>query len=171
MSGDERSTRQQILDAVRRYPGIHVRETARQVGTSVALVEYHVPFLQDQGLLTVEADGSYNRLYATDADAPAPKHRPWLAILRQPFPLQVVTVLLDRDDAMRHAELVEATGMGKSKLSFHLRKLEKAGVVTKEDGRFHLADRTTTETLLLRHRPTQDLTDRFADFWAAFYDR
>ncbi len=168
---EERTTRQRILDAVRRYPGIHLRELARELGMSIALVEYHVPFLQRNDLLITESDGSYTRLYATGENAVPADRRPWLAVLRQEHPLRIVLALLGEDGPVRHGALHTTTGLGKSKLSFHLRKLESAGIVEKTPDGFALVDRETTKRLLLRHRPTSDLRDRFAAFWAGFYDR
>lgn len=162
--------RRRLYATVREYPGIHVREAARQLGTSQALVEYHLALLRDNGLVTVEKEDRYARLYARDAGAaPDKKDRAAVAVLRERLPLQVVLRLLDGGPA-KHKDLADALGMGKSKLSFHLRKLEAAGVVAKDaEGRFAIADPKRVQRLLAAYPPTQDLREEFADVWLGLY--
>ena len=162
--------RRRLYAVVREYPGIHVREAARQIGTSQALVEYHLALLRDNGLVTVEKDDRYARLYAKDAAAaPDRKDRAAVAVLRERLPLQVTLRLLDQG-AAKHKDLAEALGMGKSKLSFHLRKLEAAGIVTKDaEGRFAVQDPKRVQRLLATYPPTKDLREEFADVWLDLY--
>lgn len=160
--------RQRILDAVRRYPGIHLRELARQLNSSVALVEYHTPTLEADGWLSVRTNDSYTRLYPNGDAAVDPKDEAWIALLRQPNPVHIVLALMDEGPS-RHGPLATKLAMGKSKLSFHLRKLEAAGMVVNDQGALTLQDPDRTSRLLLAHPPIQDLTDRFASFWNAFY--
>lgn len=161
--------RRRLYATVRQYPGLHVREAARQLGTSLALVEYHLAKMRDSGLVTVEKDDRYARIYPRDAAAPDPRDRAAVAVLRERLPLQVTLRLLDQGPA-KHKGLAEALGMGKSKLSFHLRKLEAAGLVAKDmEGRFAVVDPSRVQRLLLAYPPTQDLRDEFADVWLALY--
>jgi DNA-binding IclR family transcriptional regulator len=77
--------------------------------------------------------------------------------------------LMDRG-ATKHRDLAEALGMGKSKLSFHLRKLESAGIVAKDaEGHFRVADPKRVHRLLAAYPPTSDLRQEFADVWLALY--
>jgi DNA-binding transcriptional ArsR family regulator len=161
--------RRRLVATVREYPGIHVREAARQLGTSLALVEYHLALLRQAGLVAVEKDERYVRLYPKDAAAPTQAERAAVAVLRERLPLQVTLHLLHQGPA-KHKDLAEALGMGKSKLSFHLRKLEAAGIVARDgDGRFAVADAPRVERLLTAFPPTKDLRDEFADVWLGLY--
>ena len=162
--------RRRLYATVRQYPGIHVREAARQLDTSLALVEYHLNLLRENGLVTVEKDDRYARLYARDAAAsPDKKDRVAVAILRERLPLQVTLHLLDKGPT-KHKDLADALGMGKSKLSFHLRKLETAGVVAKDvAGRFLVGDPKRVDRLLAAYPPTRDLQEEFADVWLGLY--
>jgi len=161
--------RRRLYATVRQYPGIHVREAARQIGTSLALVEYHLALLRDHGLVTVEKDDRYARLYPKESGAPDKKDRAAVAVLRERLPLQVTLHLLD-GGATKHKDLADALGMGKSKLSFHLRKLEAAGVVAKDaEGRFAIVEPTRVQRLLAAYPPTKDLREEFADVWLGLY--
>jgi predicted ArsR family transcriptional regulator len=170
-------TRRRIVALVRDYPGLHLREAARQLDTSVALVEYHVPFLVQSGLVRIESRERYQRLFpvTTDGETGEPlskEDRRWLGTLRERLPLQVVLHLLSEDGEARHKDMVESLEMGKSKLTFHLKKLEKAGLVEKtSDGAFRLTDAKRITRLLLTHKPLPDIQQEFADLWLGFYGR
>jgi DNA-binding transcriptional ArsR family regulator len=163
--------RRRLFALVKEYPGIHVREAARQLGTSMALVEYHLGLLREHGLVTVQKDDRYARLYPLDAPAPRPPDREAVGLLRQRVPLRVTLALLD-DGPQKHKDLCEALGLGKSTLSFHLRKLEAAGLVAKrDDGSFAVKDPPRVLRLLLAFPPTKTLRDEFADVWLSLYGR
>ncbi len=163
--------RRRIYATIQAYPGLHVRELARQLETSVALVEYHLAILGQNGLVRVERDERYARLFAKgDAAAPSARERDALGALRAKLPLQITLYLLDQEEAVQHKRICDDLGLGKSKLSFHLRKLEAAGVVRKSaDGRFEPADRARLLALLLAYQPTPDMRTEFADLWASLY--
>jgi predicted transcriptional regulator len=155
--------RARILETVDHYPGLHLRELARQLGTSVSLIEYHVPFLHALGHVDIEEDARFRRVYpATMPTA----DRQAIATLRDPQRLHIVMILLD--GPLRHAELAKRARLGKSTLSFHLRRLEEAGLVEPGEN-YALRSAPHMRSLLQRHRPTPDLMDRFARVWSDIY--
>jgi DNA-binding transcriptional ArsR family regulator len=164
--------RKRLYALVQEYPGLHVREAARQLDTSLALVEYHVAILRDAGLLREERDERYVRLFAVAGGGAGPTagERDLLQALRARLPLGITLTLLDADGPMQHKALCDQLDLGKSTLSFHLRKLEAAGVVRKTaDGRFEPRDRARLLRLLLHYQPTPDLREEFADAWLSLY--
>jgi predicted transcriptional regulator len=165
--------RRRLYALVQAYPGLHIREAARQLDTSIALVEYHVAILRENHLVREERDDRYVRLFASPrGDGPSEAERRVLRVLRERLPLRITLALLDRDGPAQHKTLCEELGLGKSKLSFHLRKLEEAGVVRKDaDGRFLVAQRSRILALLLSYQPTPDLREEFADVWLSLYQR
>lgn len=165
----ELAIRRRLYAVVREYPGIHIREAARQLGTSMALVEYHLALLREHGLVTVEKEDRYARLYPTDAPAPGPGEREQVGLLRQRLPLRITLTLLD-DGPTKHKDLADGLGLGKSTLSFHLRKLEAAGLVARGDeGRFAVREPARVLRLLVAFPPTRDLRQAFADVWLSLY--
>lgn len=161
--------RRRLFALVKEYPGIHVREAARQLGTSMALVEYHLGLLRGHGLVTVQKDDRYARIYPVDAPAPRPADREAVGLLRQRLPLRITLSLLD-DGPQKHKDLAETLGLGKSTLSFHLRKLEAAGLVEKQDdGSFAARDPPRVLRLLLAFPPTKTLREEFAKVWLSLY--
>jgi predicted transcriptional regulator len=167
------ATRRRLYALVQAYPGLHIREAARQLETSVALVEYHAALLRENGLLREERDERYVRLFAVapaSGKGPTEAERRALAVLREKLPLRITLHLLDHDAPQQHKAIAEALELGKSKLSFHLRKLEAAGIVQKEaDGRFVVRERARLLALLLSYQPTPDLREEFADVWLSLY--
>ena len=162
--------RRRLYELVQAYPGIHVREAARQLETSQALVEYHVAVLVENGLLRVESNERYARMYAgPKSEGPTAAERRMLAVLRNLLDLQITLHLLDQGAAVAHKRLADDLDLGKSKLSFHLRKLEAAGIVRKRDGLFLVTDPRRLMRLLLEYRPTPDLREEFAHLWLSLY--
>lgn len=162
--------RRRLVALVRKYPGLHIREAARQLATSMALVEYHVNLLAQSGLVNVEKDERYARLYAVGRAEPNDTEKALLAILRERLPLRLTLYLLDRDEPVKHGEMADALDLGKSKLSFHLRKLEAAGVVRKTaDGAFEAVEPKRLHRLLADFPPTSDLRQEFAKLWLSLY--
>jgi predicted transcriptional regulator len=165
----ELAIRRRLYAIVKEYPGIHVREAARQLGTSMALVEYHLALLREHGLVTVSKEDRYARLYPSDAPAPGPGEREKVGLLRQRLPLRITLTLLD-DGPTKHKDLADGLGLGKSTLSFHLRKLEAAGLVARDaEGRFAVVEPARVLRLLLAFPPTRDLRQAFADVWLSLY--
>lgn len=162
--------RRRLVAVVRQYPGLHIREAARQLNTSMALVEYHVGLLAESDLLRVEKDDRYARLYATGPRAPDQGEKALLAVLRERLPLRITLFLLDRGEPIKHGEMAQALELGKSKLSFHLRKLEAAGVVRKTtEGAFESIEPKRLHRLLADFPPTSELRSEFAKLWLSLY--
>lgn len=161
-------TRRRVLHLVREYPGLHLREIARQLDVAVALVEYHLPYLEAAGAVRTESQDRYVRVFARGDGAPTSAERAMLGPLRSGTALQVVLYLLEHGPR-RHKDICDGLGLGKSKLSFYLRKLEAVGLVAATDQGFAVPRPERVGRLLLEHRPTPDLRERFADLWLGFY--
>lgn len=171
---DRPDTRARIYDAVRRYPGIHIRGIERETGLSAQLVLYHLKRLTDDAFVELNEQGGYTRYYPTSkgkSAAVTPADMPLIGLMREEVPLHIALLLLD-NGAMTHGDLVVATGVAKSTLSYHLAKLAEAGVVEREGGgstKLRLVDRDRIYRLLLTYRPTEDLLDAFSTLWRDLY--
>lgn len=169
----EVSVRQRVYDAVRRFPGIHLRELERQTGESAALCQYHLGKLREGGFVEAAEQGGYVRFFPTakgKAASVTAKDRAWLGLLRENVPLHIVLLLLD-EGPLTHGEIVARVGVAKSTTSYHLGKLAEGGIVDREPGskKLRLVDRERTYRLLLTYRPTPTLIEAFADLWQGLY--
>lgn len=168
------TVRKRILDAVTRYPGIHVRGLERQIRESAPLVQYHLKRLVADGYVESHEQGGYHRYYPTPkvnaATRPAPEDQPLLGMLREEVPLHIALLLLDHGP-LTHGDLVARLGLAKSTVSYQLAKMAEAGLLVRDPGetRIRLADRDRIYRLLLAHQPTPDLLDAFADLWGDLY--
>ena len=165
------ATRRAILSLVERYPGLHVRELARQASTSEALALYHLDQLVEAELVEAIEDGNYRRFYPRKGGAPLEEDRELMAWLRRRVPLQIALLLLERGSAS-HQQLTEALGLAKSTVSYHLAALEKSGFLQRDaHDLFTLQNPRKVARLLTRWEPPQDSVSRFGALWDRFYGR
>jgi predicted transcriptional regulator len=168
----EISIRLRLLRLVEDYPGLHLRELAREAHASEALAGYHLDALETTRRIESRLEGGYRRFYPREHPAPAKRDRAVIHLLRQRVPLEIVLFLLETG-AATHKEVTDRLGLAKSTVSYQLGKLQSAGIVaTAPDGQsLTVRQPKRVEALLLEWRPPKPLTDRFADLWSAFYNR
>lgn len=154
---------------VQDYPGLHVRELSRRLGTPVRMVEYHAAALLDSGVLEERREGTYQRLFPNRRELPmSNRERDGLGVLRKPVPLSIALALLEAPKGLSHTELCRRTGASKANLSHHLKDLLDCRLIRHDDV-YRLADVEHTRTLLQAHKPVPDLRTRFADLWGGIY--
>lgn len=163
--------RRAVYRHVLQYPGVHLRGVEQQLGISSALASYHLRELEKGGWLRSYDMEGYTRWFPGPRSREASlgrKERRLLGLLREEATLNIALLLLDRG-ALTHGELVQELGLAKSTVSYHVAKLERAGLLRRREERVELADADLAESLLLRYEPTPDLLERFRRLWDAFY--
>lgn len=170
MTSSSLNLRRELLRLVTAFPGLHLRELARQAGLSESLAAYHLDALQAEGAVKARTEGNFRRFYPLGAPAPNEADRELMGVLRQAVPLQIAVVLLETP-GVTHAVLTEALGLAKSTVSYHLVKLQEADVVVRaaHGPGFTLREPRRVERLLLRWEPPKGLVGRFAELWTTFY--
>lgn len=157
--------RERILRLVRTYPGLHLRELARQADTSLNLVQYHIQRLHDEDKLDISLEGGKVRVFSPEL---AKQDRRAVACLRDRKRLQVAMALLDAQP-QSHGALATALKLGKSTLSFHLRQMEEDGLLQSDGDGYALRDPARIKHMLDSFPPTPDAADRLADVWRRVY--
>ncbi len=167
----ELETRRELYNIVRAFPGLHMREIQRKVDMSIALTEYHLRVLVKADLVTETSEGGYKRYYPSPEEGGkgiGAQERRMLGTLRQAIPLRV-TLLLLKDGQATNKEMSKRLGLSPSRLTFHLNKLLKVGVVrrlSRSEGKgYTLEDPATTLRLLVTNRPPPDILDECTDLW------
>ena len=167
--------RRRIVEEVARFPGLHLRELARRLDTSVARIEYHLPLLVEAGLVQERHDRGLLRLFpggASGHPVPAKEDQDLLVLLRDRRAVGLVLAILDTDGGLRHRDLAQRLGMGPSLVSFHLAKLVRKGVVAKRaDGTYHVRHKPRVLRVLLLYEPLPDAREAFARLWLDLYER
>jgi len=166
--------RRTILGLVNQYPGLHMREIQRRAHTSSALAEYHLAALEKLRLVTSCEDPPYRRYFPPD-DPKRPltaKDKEWLGLLRQSVPLGIALHLLEHELA-QHKDLLFVTHVAKGTMSYHLRAMEKTGLIKRvppDTGRaIRLAERDHVLALLRAYPPTPDLASEYLALWEILF--
>lgn len=168
-SGPDGTTRRRVYGCIQDHPGLHQREIARVLELTPSHAEHHVRHLLRAGLITAQEDGHYVRYYVSttiEGGIPA-QDKKILALLRQRRPLEIVSHLVM--DAQQAQDLAAAMNLSVATLGYHLKKLERAGLISRwregPQNWIGLADRDNTLATLLAYEPPRDLVAGFEDLW------
>jgi len=170
----ELETRKRIYDAIRKNPGVHLRELERITGYSVALVKYHIGQLEKNEMVSGMDEGGYRRYFPADKDlhlTMVQKRR--LGVLRREIPLRIVLFLI-RNPYSKHKDVSEGLSLAPSTVSFHMGKLMTEGIVLEGlDGErkgLMVNDAKDIVRILIVYRPLFDkMADAFTDLWMEIY--
>lgn len=168
MAKDALGIRKRLVQLVEKFPGLHLREIARQAEMSEALALYHLDQLEEAGVVESRTEEQFRRFFPAEAPSVEEEDRDLMALLRQRVPLQIALYMLDVGKAT-HGDITKELQLAKSTVSYHLDKLANADFVLQEEGKFRLREPRRVERLLLRWEPPQSLTDRFTTLWTRFY--
>ncbi len=167
-------TRRNIYDLIVSYPGLHEREIARRLDISLSTLDYHLHYMEKRGLIVARKDGRYTRYFA--AKKVGTEDKKIIVLLRQKTPRQVVLYLLEHPGAI-HKDICGAVDKSPSTVSFHLKKLVKAGVVEGISlGRktaYEVVDEDAVINTLITYRDTfvDDAVGSFIDTWTSLHPR
>jgi predicted transcriptional regulator len=170
----ELDTRKRIYQYLQEFPGAHMREIGRELSIPMGTLEYHLHYLVKADLLTTRQDPRYTRYFATGGLSRQEKDV--LAVLRQKVPRQIAAHLL-LDPGASHGQLLTKFSLSASTLSFHLKKLVKAGIVSQEkSGRenlYRVVEPELVAKVLIQHKESffDDVVDRFAGVWLSLEPR
>lgn len=169
----ELETRRRIYQYLQKFPGSHMREIGREVDIPMGTLEYHLHYLVKADLLTTRQDARYTRYFATGELSR--REKDVLAVLRQKVPRQVSAHLLLAPGSS-HGVLLQKFQLSASTLSFHLKKLLNAGIVSVEkSGRenlYRVVEPDLVSRVLVQHKASflDDVIDRFAEVWLGGLD-
>lgn len=161
--------RQQVLDLVRRYPGIHVRRLERELRLSSRLASYHVEALEADGALQRVQEAGYARLFV------APGKPRWsrrdvefICLMRRPAALRIALLLLSRGPLPNRGVAAELR-LARPSATYHLGLMLEAGLVTaRRAGRdriYGLADEAYVRGALANFTPMPDDLEPFERVW------
>ncbi|MGC9307567.1 MAG: winged helix-turn-helix transcriptional regulator [Thermoplasmatota archaeon] len=167
-------TRRTIYDLIVRYPGLHEREIARRLDISLSTLDYHLHYMEKRGLVVARKDGRYTRYFA--AKKVGMQDKKIISLMRQETPRQIVLFLLEHPGAI-HKDICSAVGKSPSTVSFHLKKLAKAGIIEGVSlGRktaYEVIDEEAVANALITYQDTfvDTAVDSFIDTWTALHPR
>lgn len=164
----ELENRKRIFECVRSSPGIHFREIQRRTNQPIGVLEYHLNYLVQKDILTLDKQESFSR-YFPAGQMSSDKQR-ILSALRQEIPRGVVLYLLRNPDST-HGELLKNFTISGGTLSYHLKKMVSKNIIKIEkmgrESRLTVIDPEKVADLLIVYRRT--FLDRLVDEFVAFY--
>ncbi len=166
-------SRRRMFDFIRSRPGTYMREMERELEMQVGMLTYHLRVLTDAGMVRTEQEGNHIRYFPSDGFVLT--DRKVLSYLRNHSTRAILMHALDRG-SIGFGELVELTGVSKSTLSYHLKRMHAAGliVVTKGDSTaVSVADPEQLTNLLVwvKEDLERDSADALIDVWNRLRDR
>lgn len=164
----ELESRKRIYECIRNSPGVHFREIQRRTSMPIGVLEYHLNYLVERGLLSVDKQGSFSR-YFPSGQVSADKQR-ILSALRQEIPRGIILYLMSHQGAT-HGEVLTNFRISGGTLSYHVKKLVAKGVVRLEkvgrESRLTVVDSDKVADLLIVYRRT--FFDKLVDDFVAMY--
>lgn len=161
----ELASRQRILRAIERSPGLHFRELQRRLATGTGILDYHLRRLEKQGLVKAEKKRGNRRFFPvgfSEAD------REVLSLLRAHTCRHLLLALLEHP-GLSHRDLTRRLELSPSSITWSLQRLDAHGLLRIEErGRekhYALADSTRVlRVLTVYHDSFLDrLVDKFIE--------
>jgi predicted transcriptional regulator len=166
-------SRRTIYEMVRSRPGTYLREMERELGMQVGMLTYHLRVLAEAGMIRAEQEGNHLRYFP--ADGFVLNDRRALSHLRNRTSRAILIHVLDRGSA-GFSEILGLVGVSKSTLSYHLKRLAAAGLVTLKKGEVMSISAVDPERLVnllvwVREDLERDSADALVDVWNRLNER
>ncbi|MHA1265634.1 MAG: winged helix-turn-helix transcriptional regulator [Candidatus Helarchaeota archaeon] len=125
------STRQQIYDVIAQNEGIHLREICRMLNKKMGVIQYHIYILESAKLINSMKDGRYKRFFVNHYDNP--EHRTIIALLQRETTGKVLNLIYQQSiqgRSISHTTIAKELGSSNQALTWHIHKLEDAGIIS-----------------------------------------
>lgn len=163
-----------VYNTLREMPGLHVAALARESGLAEPSVRYHIQVLVRNGQ-AIEVNCDPLRRYYPAPSAQTKRgqlgasQKRILGALRRPVPLGMVLHILSAAQFPSMGELADAVNVSPATATYHVRKLEKLGVVhVYGQGKTRLVAPMNPEAvseLLAHYPPSKDMVGSFIDLF------
>lgn len=164
-------SRRELYRAIEAAPGSHGRALLERLDYAKGTLQYHLDWLEREGLVEAHDDGKFTRYYpAGEFDEP---DRAMLGALRRTYGRRIIAHLA-ADGPLTTTELADRLEKAPSTVSWHLSRLDEVGLVEKDRrGRtvqYSLAEPRRARRLYTRYRGsfTDRLVDRLLDLWDTY---
>ena len=165
-----------IIEVIEQYPGLGLRELARELQISPQSLKYYTDKLLQDGQLSIKKDGKYSRFYGKDVEIEDFEEK-ILTCFRKPHLLNVIMVFLDASkkrkiEALKNHDLlaklddVHSAGT----ITYYINQLIECEIIEKNKDGFHLKNKTLIERLLKKYNPTPSIIDNFINLWSSYFE-
>lgn len=164
----ELASRRRIYEHVRDHPGAYVREIMHALAMPQGQVNYHLDRLEARGLVVASKE-EYHKRYFLAGQVPRAQ-RGLARFLKAKVPRAVLLALLEQP-LQAHGALAQRVGVSAPTLTYHMKRLEKEGLVVRAaEGsvvRYRAADpEALVDAMVTFRRSVMDAAvDRFLASW------
>jgi predicted transcriptional regulator len=151
-----------LLQRVSENPGIRYRELLRLSNLSNGVLTYHLALLEKSCRIKVDRNENkkITRYYPNNVSI---EETNIIGCIRQDATRQIISFILE-NDLCTFDEIVEHTKKAPSTISWHLKRLKEAGIISIQHGYhhlYHVADREMVAEVLRKYK--QSFIDKVVD--------
>lgn len=154
--------RKKLTEYIRKNPGVHFRQISRDLDLAIGQLDFHLNALTKGEVIIKDGSTSNARYYVRDSFTR--DERKVMSHLRREIPRGIVIFLMENPGATPH-EILDVFDFTHATLSYHLKRLEKAGILRAEqEGKtrhYSAVEPDMIEMLLVLYRTT--LMDTIVD--------
>lgn len=160
--------RRKIYVLISRNPGLHTNRIAEILKISGQLADYHLIYLERNGIIKTVKEEGYRRYYIEGKIGIQDRQR--LSLLRQEIPLKIVLFLL-KNPYSQHKEILGYLDIAASTLTYHIQKLIKKDIISVQisygEKKYIIKDKKEIIHLLMKYKPYSCI-DTFEEVWLDF---
>ena len=159
--------RRRVFEAIKEFPGIHMRELQRKTGMALGTLRYQIRFLEKHGLIVEKKEGRLVTYYPRGGGEVDARDKKYLAVLRQELPRLIVLHLMMHPHSS-HSKMKVHFTVSPSTLSYHLKRLADSDIIGKDaEGRYYVLDEERVAKVLVTYRQSfvDAMVDAFVRFW------
>ena len=164
----ELDARKKIYGIVKKFAGCHFREIERKSKLSTGSVNYHLGYLNKNGLIKEEKEGNNIRYFPKEFKS---ENKKLLGLLRQKSIRGILIYMITNKDC-NHEQIVKFVKLSPSTVSWHLKKLEDENIITftKKGRKTHydlLINKEEIINLLITYKESffDSLVDNVIEMW------
>jgi predicted transcriptional regulator len=151
-----------LLQCVSKNPGIRYRELLRLSNLSNGVLTYHLALLEKSCRIKVDRNENkkITRYYPNNISL---EETNIIGYTRQDATRQIISFILE-NDLCTFDEIVEHTKKAHSTISWHLKRLKEAGIISIQHGHchlYHVTDREMVAEVLYKYK--QSFIDKVVD--------
>ena len=163
-----------IIHLIEKFPGLGLRELAREMSTSPQSLKYYTDQLLKEKKILIKKDGKFSRFYEKNFKIEEFEEK-ILRCFRKPHLLNVIVVFLDaykrdKTEILKNQELISKLQVQSAgTITYYLNQLMECGLVEKSKEGFKLKNKILLERLLKKYKPTPSIIDTFIELWTNYF--
>lgn len=162
------SRRRMIFEYISKFPGTYLREMEKELSLSVGDLQYHLHQLEKGGMISSLEEGRRKRYFVKEEVRLV--DRKILSLIRMKTPRRIVIFLLLNPESS-FKEILNEFSFTKGALSFHLKRLDRAGILVKgkreKESVYMISDEERVSQVLITYKSSimDEVMDGFIDVW------